>query len=76
MTARFLVLLAGAWGHQHGGHHDHCMEKNTSMVPYACNTTTCDGYIAYGHETCTSSMKCPAVVIIQDWNGMNDYEKE
>ncbi|CAJ1396165.1 unnamed protein product [Effrenium voratum] len=78
MAARFLVLLAGALAHEHGHHdHDHsCMEKNTSMVPYPCNTTTCDGYIAYGHETCTSSMKCPAVVIIQDWNGMNDYEKE
>eukprot|EP00437_Effrenium_voratum_P007981 CAMPEP_0181438140 /NCGR_PEP_ID=MMETSP1110-20121109/21752_1 /TAXON_ID=174948 /ORGANISM="Symbiodinium sp., Strain CCMP421" /LENGTH=67 /DNA_ID=CAMNT_0023561811 /DNA_START=27 /DNA_END=227 /DNA_ORIENTATION=+ len=67
MAARFLVLLAGALAHEHGHHdHDHgCVEKNTSMVPYPCNTTTCDGYIAYGHETCTSSMKCPAVVIIQ-----------
>ena len=46
------------------------------MVNYTCSSTTCGGYMAYPHETCTSTNKCPAVVIIQDWSGMNDYEKE
>ena len=46
------------------------------MVNYTCNTTTCGGYMAYKASACTASMKCPAVVVIQDWNGMNDYEKE
>ena len=48
----------------------------TGLHNYTCNTTTCEGYMAYNASGCTASMKCPAVVVIQDWNGMNDYEKE
>ncbi|CAE8600970.1 unnamed protein product [Polarella glacialis] len=49
---------------------------NASLQNYTSNTTTCQGYLAYNHTKCTASSKCPAVVVIQDWNGMNDYEKE
>eukprot|EP00434_Breviolum_minutum_P037852 symbB.v1.2.033562.t2/scaffold4190.1/size43252/1 len=48
----------------------------TGLHNYTCNTTTCEGYVAYNSSACTSSNKCPAVVIIQDWTGMDDYEKE
>jgi len=48
----------------------------TTMHNYTCNTTTCDGYLAYNASHCTASNKCPAVVVIQDWTGMDDYEKE
>eukprot|EP00913_Durusdinium_trenchii_P002693 g2491.t1 len=49
---------------------------HTALQNYTCNTTTCEGYIAYNNTHCTSSSKCPAVVIIQDWTGMDDYEME
>ena len=71
LAAASLLCALGA-GHED---HDHCTHE-ASMVNYTCNTTTCGGYMAYKASACTASMKCPAVVIIQDWNGMNDYEKE
>merc|ERR1719247_4012497 len=37
---------------------------------------TCQGYLAYKPSHCSATKKCPAVVVIQDWNGMNSYEKE
>merc|ERR1719424_2665207 len=43
---------------------------------YTCDGGTCQGYLAYKKATCTETKKCLAVVVIQDWNGMNDYEKE
>jgi len=42
---------------------------------YACDTTTCTGYLKKP-AACTKENKCPAVLIIPDWNGMNDYETE
>jgi len=33
------------------------------------------GYMVYNSAKCSSVKKCPAVMIVQDWNGMNDYEK-
>ena len=50
-------------------------DLETSMQNYTCNTTTCGGYLAK-NKTCTATNKCPAVVVIQDWTGMDDYEKE
>eukprot|EP00933_Yihiella_yeosuensis_P031018 TRINITY_DN2456_c0_g1_i1.p1 TRINITY_DN2456_c0_g1~~TRINITY_DN2456_c0_g1_i1.p1 ORF type:complete len:575 (-),score=125.79 TRINITY_DN2456_c0_g1_i1:124-1848(-) len=52
------------------------MNVHKKLHNYTCNTTTCQGYLSYNESKCTASKKCPAVVIIQDWNGMNDYEKE
>jgi len=71
LAAASLLCALGA-GHED---HDHCTHE-ASMVNYTCNTTTCGGYMAYKASACTASSKCPAVVVIQDWNGMNDYEKE
>merc|ERR1719215_1524620 len=42
---------------------------------YACNDTTCTGYLI-APPACTAQNKCPLVVVIPDWNGMNDYEEE
>jgi len=52
----------------------HCL--HSALQDYPCDTTTCQGYLAYKPSHCSASSKCPAVVVIQDWNGMNDYEKE
>eukprot|EP00448_Togula_jolla_P030288 CAMPEP_0170620466 /NCGR_PEP_ID=MMETSP0224-20130122/28073_1 /TAXON_ID=285029 /ORGANISM="Togula jolla, Strain CCCM 725" /LENGTH=558 /DNA_ID=CAMNT_0010946641 /DNA_START=105 /DNA_END=1781 /DNA_ORIENTATION=+ len=38
--------------------------------------THMSGYMAYSESSCTSAQKCPAVVIIHDWTGMDDYEME
>mmetsp|Transcript_31997 Transcript_31997/g.60255 ORF Transcript_31997/g.60255 Transcript_31997/m.60255 type:complete len:331 (-) Transcript_31997:377-1369(-) len=73
------TLLATAFAGGHGGHDDHDDEAchmHVEMVNYTCDATTCGSYLVYDNTTCTSSSKCPAVVIIQDWNGMNDYEQE
>eukprot|EP00928_Gymnodinium_smaydae_P046516 TRINITY_DN309_c0_g1_i1.p1 TRINITY_DN309_c0_g1~~TRINITY_DN309_c0_g1_i1.p1 ORF type:complete len:312 (-),score=67.51 TRINITY_DN309_c0_g1_i1:287-1222(-) len=45
------------------------------LANYSCDATTCQGYLAHP-KACTSQSKCPAVVVIQDWNGMNEYEME
>jgi len=49
---------------------------HSALQNYTCDTTTCQGYLAYKPSRCSASSKCPAVVVIQDWNGMNSYEKE
>lgn len=49
---------------------------HTALQNYSCSTTTCQGYLAYNTSHCTDSSPCPAVVIIQDWTGMDEYEKE
>ena len=74
-TLAATALGAGHGDHDHDHDHDHC-EHEAMMVNYTCDTTTCGGYMAYKTSHCTASSKCPAVVVIQDWNGMNDYEKE
>jgi dienelactone hydrolase len=48
---------------------------STSLHNYTCDNQTCQGYLAFDSSMCTAAKKCPAVVVIQDWNGMNDYEK-
>ncbi|CAE7491975.1 unnamed protein product [Symbiodinium natans] len=73
-TKLFLAeLFSGLPAASRGPEHD---TVTTGLHNYTCNTTTCEGYMAYNASACTASMKCPAVVVIQDWNGMNDYEKE
>lgn len=49
---------------------------HTALQNYTCSTTTCQGYLAYNTSHCTDSSPCPAVVIIQDRTGMDEYEKE
>ncbi|CAE7246542.1 unnamed protein product [Symbiodinium pilosum] len=74
-TLAATALAAGHGDHDHDHDHDHC-EHEAMMVNYTCDSTTCGGYMAYKTSQCNASSKCPAVVVIQDWNGMNDYEKE
>lgn len=50
--------------------------KNAMLVDYVADGAAMQGYISYNPTRCTASSKCPAVVIIHDWNGMNGYEKE
>jgi len=52
---------------------------NLSSPEYACvesENCTLRGYMARHPDHCSSSSKCPAVVIIHNWDGMNDYEME
>merc|ERR1712216_1094252 len=49
---------------------------HTALQNYTCDSMTCQGYLAYKPSHCSATKKCPAVVVIQDWNGMNSYEKE
>mmetsp|Transcript_66861 Transcript_66861/g.207067 ORF Transcript_66861/g.207067 Transcript_66861/m.207067 type:complete len:594 (+) Transcript_66861:100-1881(+) len=46
------------------------------MVNYTAAGVACQGFVIYDSAVCTSTSKCPAVVIIQDWTGMDDYEKQ
>jgi len=46
------------------------------VVPYVADGVDCEGFVIYDHTKCSNETQCPAVVIIQDWNGMNDYEKQ
>ena len=68
----------GGWGGQTGtgstGGNPHSTKQHGN-TPYACDTTTCTGYLK-APAACTKDKKCPAVLIIPDWNGMNDYEVE
>jgi len=48
----------------------------TECLEYNCNTTRCKGYAAIPDECYLYGNECPAVVIIQDWDGMNEYEQE
>lgn len=55
----------------------HGFAAKVSMdVRYVADGTSCMGYMTYDDSVCTSASKCPVVVIIQDWNGMNEYEKQ
>eukprot|EP00927_Polykrikos_kofoidii_P073612 TRINITY_DN6962_c0_g1_i7.p1 TRINITY_DN6962_c0_g1~~TRINITY_DN6962_c0_g1_i7.p1 ORF type:complete len:621 (-),score=69.08 TRINITY_DN6962_c0_g1_i7:253-2115(-) len=49
-------------------------EKVMMRVPYEADDVACNGFIAYDDQKCTDVSKCPGVVIVQDWNGMNEYE--
>jgi dienelactone hydrolase len=46
-----------------------------SLVNYSASGANCTGYVIYNTSLCSSASKCPGVLVIQDWNGMNDYEK-
>jgi len=59
-AAAFLPAVSGA--------------KVTMNVPYVADGVDCMGFVAYDSAKCTSASKCPAVMVIQDWNGMNEYE--
>lgn len=48
----------------------------TSNVSYTADGVDSMGYMVYDSTLCTEASKCPAVMIIQDWNGMNEYEKK
>lgn len=50
--------------------------RTTSSEDYTCDGGTCQGYLSYKSASCTATNKCPAVVVIQDWTGMDSYEKE
>jgi len=57
------------------------VEVAKSLHNYTCANSddkcgTMQGYLAYKTAGCTATKKCPVVVVIQDWNGMNKYEKE
>jgi len=54
----------------------HGSAKITMDVAYTADGTTSMGYMTYDDSVCTSASKCPVVVIIHDWNGMNEYEKQ
>jgi len=48
------------------------IKLNEATVPYSVDTTTMEGYIVYDENTNT---KRPAVLIIPEWWGLNDYVK-
>eukprot|EP00401_Gymnodinium_catenatum_P063852 CAMPEP_0117575250 /NCGR_PEP_ID=MMETSP0784-20121206/62099_1 /TAXON_ID=39447 /ORGANISM="" /LENGTH=640 /DNA_ID=CAMNT_0005374293 /DNA_START=1 /DNA_END=1923 /DNA_ORIENTATION=- len=48
--------------------------KVTARVPYLADGVLCSGFMTYNDEKCSSGNKCPAVMIVHDWNGMNEYE--
>ena len=66
----YSVLFSLALGSARG---DSCL--TISQVSYSCASTTCDGYMAHP-PSCTSSSKCPIVMILPDWTGLDGYEKE
>jgi len=45
-------------------------------VEYIADGVKCKGYMTYDSSKCSTASKCPAVMVVQDWNGMNDYEKQ
>jgi len=49
---------------------------HAERVPYVAGGVDCEGYLVYNSAKCTGANRCPAVMIVQDWNGMNDYEME
>jgi dienelactone hydrolase len=44
-------------------------------VDYEADGVACRGYMIYDKTKCSARCPCPAVVVVQDWDGMNDYEK-
>lgn len=46
------------------------------MVDYSADGVASQGFLVYNSNQCTAATKCPGVVVIQDWNGMNEYEKD
>ena len=43
---------------------------------YRCNETICRSFVTRKPAACSSQRKCPMVIIIPDWTGMDDYEME
>jgi len=78
-TERFFVELFEAGGGTPVGQPDMATVPTNfmhMMVNYTAAGVDCQGFVIYDSSVCTSSSKCPAVVIIQDWTGMDDYEME
>jgi len=44
-------------------------------VNYTADGVQARGYMVADSTRCNASSPCPAVMVIQDWNGLNDYEK-
>merc|ERR1719223_2666873 len=66
-----LTLLAINFGCAHG----QCL--TTHLRNYTSTAgDILEGYLAYDPSQCSTSQRCPAVVVIQDWDGMNAYEME
>ena len=49
---------------------------DAGFAAYNCNATTCQSYVVHNATLCSNQRKCPVVVIIPDWTGMDDYEME
>jgi dienelactone hydrolase len=47
-----------------------------SLVNYTAAGANCTGYLIYNTSLCSSSSKCPGVLVIQDWDGMTEYEQQ
>jgi len=78
-TERFFVELFDSGGGTPVGEPDLSAVPSSfthMMVNYTAAGVDCQGFVIYDSSICTSSSKCPAVVVIQDWNGMDDYEME
>eukprot|EP00929_Paragymnodinium_shiwhaense_P010988 TRINITY_DN116155_c0_g1_i1.p1 TRINITY_DN116155_c0_g1~~TRINITY_DN116155_c0_g1_i1.p1 ORF type:complete len:620 (+),score=120.35 TRINITY_DN116155_c0_g1_i1:98-1861(+) len=65
----FALLADTFHGHQHG-----CIKTMDQM--YSVEGGDHKGLVSYNASLCTATKKCPAVVVIPDWDGMNDYEAE
>lgn len=78
-TERFFVELFDSDGGTPVGEPDlNTVPSNFThmMVNYTAAGVDCQGFVIYDSSICTNSSKCPAVVVVQDWNGMDDYEME
>jgi len=75
-TSHFLKELFST-GVQPKGKPTTAIPSNLKVVEpeYLADGVTCKGYMIYDEKKCSSASKCPGVMIVQDWNGMNDYEK-
>mmetsp|Transcript_83283 Transcript_83283/g.193454 ORF Transcript_83283/g.193454 Transcript_83283/m.193454 type:complete len:582 (+) Transcript_83283:75-1820(+) len=48
----------------------------SESVSYMADGVSCTGFLIYDTSKCSDTSKCPGVLVIQDWNGMNTYEMD